>query len=686
MKLKSIYRLAFLGSLVAFTGCSGDELDGASSGNVPESVAVTLTVSRPGDASTRTELTEDPTDGTLTSKWTTGDKLLVVTSDGVKAGELTLKEGAGKTRGVFSGDLEIADGTEATLWYLGASNGDAVPYTSASGQSQVTLTTDLSGKENGTKLGASFDDLKRAELLKKEGVEFTVKNGVGYVKTESVLLDQMMAMAHFTLTFPDGFSVSDGATLTVNSEKGDLPNVKTWLPENASAEASYGYTFTIGDGKDIQISNNIAQLYIPIIPGSYKLTFSVNSGGKQYSCSLQEESKISEGVYYTAGAPSFAGILIDFSKPNEYPGYENEDPRNPLHKFAKTNLTRVNGLENGFAEEGDNGALYQWGRNYGYMDTMGAYAGTNYDNGDTEFNNFLDAYGSFTGNQNGYREFDYYVYNPYNYLIYTGYTYGTADPAGIGFYLPVAWDEPKYYKSVDEIKEHTDKYFMSYDSSDEDYWKFDGGGKNWYERANACGYENTNPCPEGWRLPTEDEFKMISPSQNKGGTNTKTSLTALVNNSAELRQTPDNVKYVIRWSYSNTSLKIEAIVVESDFKSSDIVDIIWENNDNVVTRIFPATGQIRETVQVSTGGEYAAICLPLHWGDLDAGYFDDWVIRPGGNYNDMVGSYWTDSDSHFEFSNYSSKFKASFNKSFLGIDQSKGRIKAYAIRPVMDKK
>lgn len=355
MKLKSIYRLAFLGSLVAFAGCAGDELDGASSGNVPESVAVTLTVSRPGDASTRTELTEDPTDGTLTSKWTTGDKLLVVTSDGVKAGELTLKEGAETTKGVFSGDLKIADGTEATLWYLGASNGDAVPYTSASGQSQVTLTTDLSGKENSPKLGASFDDLKRAELLKKEGVEFTVKNGVGYVKTESVLLDQMMAMAHFTLTFPDGFSVSDGATLTVNSEKGDLPNVKTWLPANSPADASYGYTFTLGtpesDGKDIVVSNNTADLHIPIIPGKYKLTFSVNSGEKQYSCSLQEESTISAGVYYTSGEsedpsiPSYVGISVllkgDPTEDDEVVG-PTFTIKNRQGKEVKVRFTRAN--------------------------------------------------------------------------------------------------------------------------------------------------------------------------------------------------------------------------------------------------------------------------------------------------------------------------------------------------------
>lgn len=345
-----------MGALAVFAGCAGDEFDEASSGSVPESVPVTLTVSRPGDSSTRTVLSEN-NDGTLTSKWTTGDKLLVVTSEGVKAGELTLKTGAETTSGVFTGDLKIADGTEATLWYLGASNGDAAPYTSAavSNGDLVTLTTDLSGEEDGTKLGASFNDLKRAELLTKDGVVFTVKNGVGYVQTESVLLDQKMAMAHFTLTFPDGFAVSDGATLTVNSEKGDLPNVKTWLPANSPADASYGYTFTLGtpesDGKDIVVSNNTADLHIPIIPGKYKLTFSVNSGEKQYSCSLQEESTISAGVYYTSGEsedpsiPSYVGISVllkgDPTEDDEVVG-PTFTIKNRQGKEVKVRFTRAN--------------------------------------------------------------------------------------------------------------------------------------------------------------------------------------------------------------------------------------------------------------------------------------------------------------------------------------------------------
>lgn len=355
MKLKSIYRLAFLGGLVAFAGCAGDELDGVSSGSVPESVAVTLTVSRPGDASTRTVLT-DNNDGTLTSKWTAGDKLLVVTSDGIKAGELTLLSGENTTTGVFTGDLAIADGTQATLWYLGASNGDAAPYTCATGSTgdKVTLTTDLSGKEGSPKLGVSFHDLKRAELLTEGDVEFTVKGGKGYVKTEGITLDQKMAMAHFSLIFPGDFAVSDGATLKVNSEKGDLPNVKTWLPANSAAEASYGYTFTIGDGKDIQISNNTADLYIPIIPGSYKLKFEVTSGSKQYSCQLQDESEIKGGWYYTSGEssdsskPSYVGISVRLKDDSELSEVDDEvvgptfTIKNRQGKEVKVRFTRAN--------------------------------------------------------------------------------------------------------------------------------------------------------------------------------------------------------------------------------------------------------------------------------------------------------------------------------------------------------
>lgn len=319
MKLKSIYRLALLGGVVALAGCSGEEFVGASDeGIVPESVTVTLTVSRPGGASTRTQLEENG-DGTLTSTWTAGDKLLVVTSEGAPAGELTLTEGAGSQSGVFTGNLSIADGTRASLWYLGAKNGTASPYTEArEADGKVTLSMDL------TSLGTEFEDLKRAELLTYDNVEFTVKNGMGYVQTKGITLNQKMAMAHFTLTFPDeDFTLSEDAKLRISSESAGLPNKKTWLPTGASADDAYDYTFTLGapdsDGKDIVVKDNKADLYIPIIPTSdsykYKLKFDVTSNGKDYTYTLKNESKILAGVYYTCGAPSYGGIRVEFPKP-----------------------------------------------------------------------------------------------------------------------------------------------------------------------------------------------------------------------------------------------------------------------------------------------------------------------------------------------------------------------------------
>lgn len=353
MKLKSIYRLALLGGVVAIAGCSGEEFAGASDeGIVPESVTVTLTVSRPGGASTRTQL-EENVDGTLTSTWTTGDKLLVVTSDGGRAGELTLTEGAESQSGVFTGKLSIVDGTKASLWYLGAKNGTASPYTvEGEADGKVTLTMDLAA------LGAEFEDLKRAELLTYDNVVFTVKNSMGYVQTKGITLTQKMAMAHFTLTFPnEDFTLSEDARLRVNSENGDLPNKKSWLSATTAADATYGYTFTLGasdsDGKDIVVKDNKADLYIPIIPGSYKLKFDVTSDGKDYTYTLKNESEILAGVYYTSGKPSdassslYAGISVPLDPPVAVeddevvgPSFQIKDRngKNVMVRFTRANL------------------------------------------------------------------------------------------------------------------------------------------------------------------------------------------------------------------------------------------------------------------------------------------------------------------------------------------------------------
>ena len=180
MRLKSIYKSAFLTTVVLFAGCSGDEFS-RPDGSSREAVAVTLTVSRPGDSSTRTIL-GDREDGGLKSVWTADDKLLVVTADGTKAGELALKSGENSTKGIFAGTLSLADGDKAMVWYLGASDTESKPYASAilSGDKVTSLSIDLESDE----LRGTFHDLKRADLLVKE-IAFTVKDDKGYVKGDA---------------------------------------------------------------------------------------------------------------------------------------------------------------------------------------------------------------------------------------------------------------------------------------------------------------------------------------------------------------------------------------------------------------------------------------------------------------------------------------------------------------------
>lgn len=345
-----------LGCAAALVGCSDGEFAGVSeTGSAPETVAVTLTASRPSGAHTRTLLQEN-TVGGLNSTWSVGDKLLVVAPDGTKAGELTLQTGAESTEGVFSGELQITDGTKARVWYLGANNGDDAPYTSAavSSDGKVTaLTTDLR-----TNFGGKFDDLKRADLLTKEDVVFTVKDGKGYVQNERVELSAKMAMAHFTLKFPDDFVPSGEATLTVNSEDGDLPSEMVWDPltsdgSTPSEDASYGYSLTLGsEASGIVLQDNRADVYLPIVPGSYKLKFDVSAGGKQYTCSLKNKSTIEDGYYYTSGKSSessstFEGISVSLVEVSQ-PVKEDEDlvgsvfeVNGKRFRFTKANLKYI---------------------------------------------------------------------------------------------------------------------------------------------------------------------------------------------------------------------------------------------------------------------------------------------------------------------------------------------------------
>ena len=681
MTMNSKYVYAFAGLLLGLTACSNEDLLNQAGQHNGETVFVSLSVDRSLQG-TRTILSEADADGGvgLSSVWAKGDKVTLVSASGQVAGTLTLEGEGGESEGVFSGELSIADG-KYSVWYLGAEPA----YAKFEENSLVNALA-----TSGCAVSGDFSDLNKGELMKSE-VEIIVRDGKASV-AENVTLAPQMAMAHFTLAM-DGLETAlaaDGSKLTLSYSVGETP---------------YSYTIT----------NKKADVYVPLFPGEYAPSFTLASEGKTYTYAFAHETIVEAGLYYTGDKNSTTGesegIKVTLKDPDEndpYEGYENEDPRNPLHKFAKYNLVRVGergSLENGFASsETENGALYQWGRNYGYMDRSGTY----YSNGITisgDFTNYFDAFGDYTWIDNyGYlstsessnysRLHDYYVYTRENY-------YWTSGTGARGNTIGGAWisiDNFYGYDNVEVLKSNPDKFFINYSEGTEDYWLngFTGDGSTWTARAKACGYETENPCPMGWRMPTEADFMEICPSSMPSyAGDLSTLITQKV--TPELRETNTGVKYVIRWLNYTDYMSIQAIVVADSFKENDIAAIIWDNNPEVVERKFPFTGNIVSYAAKDTRlsasrwsnglGQTVMLVIPYTLGTMKqeskTSVYNYTLFTPNQNYGSAVGGYWVgDSKKTFQFFDRSK----GDGKGSSSIDiRTTGAQAAYAIRPVMDK-
>ena len=675
--MNSKYVYAFAGLLLGLTACSNEDLLNQAGQHNGETVFVSLSVDRSLQG-TRTILSEADADGGvgLSSIWAKGDKVTLVSASGQVAGTLTLEGEGGVSEGVFSGELSIADGKYA-VWYLGAEPA----YAKFEENSLVNALA-----TSGCVVSGDFSDLNKGELMKSE-VEIIVRDGKASV-AENVTLAPQMAMAHFTLAM-DGLETAiaaDGSKLTLSYSVGETP---------------YSYTIT----------NKKADVYVPLFPGEYAPSFTLASEGKTYTYAFANETIVEAGLYYTGDKNSTTGesegIKVTLKDPDEndpYEGYENEDPRNPLHKFAKYNLVRVGergSLENGFASsETENGALYQWGRNYGYMSTTGMYENSEYASMLTEnYSQWLDAFGYIDYNWDNYASHpEYYIYNPTN----TAVVCGVSGHFNNGYYWA---DAPKTYTTVEELKSHPTSYVMDGNpaGATNDYWianvfGLTAGGSTWAQRAKACGYDETDPSPKGWRLPTEAEFRSIMPEMNVELS--KKSLTQVINSAGAQIRTFGDVKYAIRWLKQTDYLEIQAIVVDDNFVKGQITSDLWQK-DEVVSRIFPFTGFIDNVtgcntyVEVAYGGR-GYYALPYHrnrsvnigiW-QVNLGYdgqyyptYEYVAIRPGNNYGFCVGCYWIgDGKKAVKFSD-----RQSFeNTSYLLIEDG-NPVMGYAIRPVMDK-
>lgn len=754
--------------------CSSDDAampdPGKGASGAGETVFLTVTASREGDAATRTIMSPDEEGNNLNCAWTDGDKLLVTDASGVRRGVLTLAEDCiGKADGTFTGEVSIegitkddAGKAELNFLYLGTSRNameDASSVVEGWDDASNTYTAYYAAQP-GTLLSLTEQDLLTAT---KKVTLISGNADKSPIYVEKFMMNRRISFAKFKLIMPENVYLNSGAQVTITgtglktcakvsfaaeaaTEEGRIvvkydksePNTKGYVSgddydEEGTVSGSASATVVVKpkSGKVIVPVGSDGSFYMVLLPNGltgdnakFDLNFEVTaSNGTIYKGTYNVTKEIEEGKYYRKqlsdeGNISYDGIPVDMDSEKQnvdYPGYENEDPNNPLHKWAKYNLERKDGVINGFVgSETENGALYQWGRNYGYMDKSGTYPGSNVSIGG-DFTNYFEAMGDFewydeldklstSESKHYYRVYDYYVYTKSGGIWSSG-TGLKGYSNGYEYWCTI--DNFRSYSKIEDLTSRQDKFFINQGEGTSDYWLsgFGNGGSDWESRAKLCGYERTNPCPDKWRLPSEADFKEICPSDMPSY---QGNLSTLITEKAkpELRETGDGTKYVIRWLNYTGYLKIEAIVVDNSFKESDIQAIVWDNNSKVVTRLFPFTGNISSMTAPDTRlteyfGQQVTLVIPYTLGKIKQAAMEEgdlygfilgyspfyypWTLftpNPDKNYGSALGGYWAKEKILFSFED-SDKAGGQLTSSCITIGTGSPE-SAYAIRPVMD--
>lgn len=325
-----------LAGMLGLWSCSTDEAtpEGSlvASG---EKVPVTITISR--GAQTRTELSENTTNGGLNQVWSKDDKVVLYNSNGAEAGTLTLQSGADTSEGIFTGDVTGATGTYR-LWYFGKPQADAensypyLDFSTTAGQVKLDLE-----KQNFRNL----KDLEAVDIL-STNVNIVVKGDQGTVG-QTVTMAPHVAMARFTISgIPEGTSGTVKIYNNLNSDRGGIYARRSLFLSTGEQQGGNGTTASfayngVKNGDDI---------YVAFLPNAYTLHFEFEtSEGAKFTHTFGQNS-IEAGVYYQSfnkgegeetGTPG--GIEVPFViEKNSYdtsawgadgeivqPGYKRED-------------------------------------------------------------------------------------------------------------------------------------------------------------------------------------------------------------------------------------------------------------------------------------------------------------------------------------------------------------------------
>lgn len=667
------------------TACCADDLAGSSSDTRPVTFTVTLTK---GDAPTRSFLREEG--GDLTCYWQASDKILVTTPDGSPLGLMGLQtDFTPATTAHFTGKLEgVPAGIESVnLFYLG----NDININNVYNEKYKEVTRNFNS-QTGTIEGLSKNDFfSVTTAVTCFGNEDDIQ-----MSAENVKMERVNAFGRFNLTI-DGTPLAENTAVTVTGS-----NLATTANIKFTNEITFG-------GLDTEIAAAVdanGDVWLTILPNDVDgstattLTFTTTVNKKTYVGTLDAIHQWEGGQYVRVSTLDdnyndiTSGVLVELTEKETDPSELNrygEPKNNPLAKFAKGNLYRIDGLTNGVVGENkddnlyENGALYQWGRNYGYMDNPGIWSEVE---DEDDFINFEEAFGEYEI-IDGVRKCDYYAYCDDGYWL-----------SSMTHDIPTFdYDYAKWYSTLEELQTHPDKFFINASMSNKmisnlsgnlwmdepkDYWlsSFGNGGTTWESRASACKYEVPNPCPDGYRLPSYDEFAAILPKNKTIYDKNRTLQQQLTVNGYSESRHEGGVDYAIRWKYDvKGSLQIDCLLTSSDFSDQDLSSIRWDSQQGVVTRIFPFTGGIATDIGYA-GYDNVNFAFPYHVGIINfenQAYYGSrlWV---GNNTNRMRGGYWV-SDKCYAMVFVAGERTGS-NQGMIELSEANAQW-GYAIRPVL---
>lgn len=279
---------------------------------------MTVNISRGGN-STRSLLKEE--NGSLQCTWEANDLVLVTDQSGNKLGILELKSGVGEESATFSGDISTTASGNTKLNFLYVGPKSEQDLNDLSNPVEIDYST-----QTGTLDWLSENDFFTASQ------EVSINGSV--VNVESLSLSRKVAFGKFELKFPAGVTYG-GETITISG---------TGINTSASVALTDGEgTFNTSGSITITRPENItsSEFYVAVFPGTITPNFSVEVGGKTYSCPLAERTwTASEFVRKNNGDGTYSGIVLTMEE--EKSADDTVGPifeiNNRKFRFTKANL------------------------------------------------------------------------------------------------------------------------------------------------------------------------------------------------------------------------------------------------------------------------------------------------------------------------------------------------------------